>query len=231
MMVSIILPTYNEGENIIPLIEGLFANIKQSFEIIVVDDNSPDMTWKTVLDYNKKEVRVIRREERGLPAAIERGLKEIQGEIVGWMDADGSMPPSVLPEMISNLDQYDIAIGSRYIRGGKDARSLLRVVTSKIINWFAQSLLGFDIKDYDSGFIVFKKKVLQKVPFPSKGGYGDYFIEFIFRCKKVGFKIKEVPYTFEDRKKGKSKTTASLFSFFILGIGYLRRIVYLRLTA
>ena len=230
-MISIILPTYNESENITTLINALFGNIKQPLEVIVVDDDSPDMTWKIAQECKADGVKVIRRNERGLPSAIERGLKESQGDIVGWMDADMSMPPSALPEMLKNLDQYDIAIGSRYVRGGKDARSLFRVVTSRAINWFAQVLLGFDIKDYDSGFIVFKKSVLQKVSFPSKQGYGDYFIEFIFKCKKAGFKIKELPYIFQDRKKGMSKTAASFLGFFVLGFGYLKRIICIRLTA
>ncbi len=230
-MISIVLPTYNERENILSLIEALFSNIKQPLEVIVVDDDSPDKTWKIAEDYNKKGVKVIRRNERGLPSAIERGLKESQGDIVGWMDADMSMPPSILPDMLKNLDQYDIAIGSRYVPGGKDARGFFRVVTSRAINWFAGLLLGFDIKDYDSGFIVLKKDVLQKVPFPSKKGYGDYFIEFVFKCKKNGFKIKEVPYVFQDRKKGESKTAASLPGFFVLGFGYLRRIVSIRFGA
>lgn len=230
-MVSIILPTYNESENIITLIDALFGNIKQPLEVIVVDDDSPDMTWKIAQERKTGGVKVIRRNERGLPSAIERGLKESQGDIVGWMDADMSMPPSALPEMLKSLDQYDIAIGSRYVRGGKDARSFFRAATSRMINWFAQVLLGFDIKDYDSGFIVFKKNVLQRVPFPSKGGYGDYFIEFVFKCKKNGFRIKEVPYIFQDREKGASKTAASLLGFFILGFGYLKRIITIRFEA
>ena len=230
-MVSIILPTYNESENIITIIDALFGAIKQPLEVIVVDDDSPDLTWKIAQECNRGGVKVIRRNERGLSSAIKRGLKESQGDIAGWMDADMSMPPSALPEMLKSLDRYDIAIGSRYIRGGKDARSFFRAVTSRIINWFAQALLGFDIKDYDSGFIVFKKTVLQKVSFPSKQGYGDYFIEFIFKCKKAGFKIKEVPYVFQDRTKGASKTAASLLGFFILGLGYLMRIVSIRFEA
>lgn len=230
-MVSIILPTYNEGENIITLIDALFGNIKQPLEVIVVDDDSPDLTWKIAQECNRGGVKVIRRNERGLPSAIERGLKESQGDVVGWMDADMSMPPSALPEMLKSLDQYDIAIGSRYVRGGKDARSFFRVATSRIVNWFAQVLLGFDIKDYDSGFIVFKKNVLEIVPFPSKCGYGDYFIEFVFKCKKNGFRIKEVPYIFYDREKGASKTAASLLGFFVLGLGYLKRIISIRFEA
>ncbi len=227
-MVSIVLPTYNESENIVTLIDALSRNIKEPLEVIVVDDDSPDMTWRVAEEHKANGVRVIRRNERGLPSAIERGLKESKGDIVGWMDADMSMPASALPEMLKSLDQYDIAIGSRYARGGKDARGAFRVVTSRIINWFAQVMLGFDIRDYDSGFIVFKKNVLQKVPFPSKGGYGDYFIEFVFKCKKAGYKIKEIPYTFQDRKKGTSKTAASLSGFFTLGLGYLKRIVRIR---
>lgn len=229
-MVSVILPTYNESGNIMPLIEGLFRYIKEPLEVIVVDDDSPDMTWKVVEEHRKNGVKVVRRSEKGLPSAIERGIRESSGGMVGWMDADQGMPPSALPQMIANLAEYDVAIGSRYVHGGKDARSFFRVFTSRAINWFAGLLLGFDIKDYDSGFIVLKREVFDKVPFPSKEGYGDYFIDFVYRCKRAGFRIKEVPYIFEDRKIGKSKTAANLVSFLFLGAGYLKRIVAIKFS-
>lgn len=229
-MISIILPTYNEGENISRLIQELFANVKESLEVVVVDDDSPDGTWKIAEESGYEGVRVIRRVgERGLATAIARGITESRGEVVGWMDADICHPPRVLPDMIKELERFDVVIGSRYVQGGGDRRGFFRAFTSKIINWFAGLVLGFDIKDYDSGFILIKRKVLDKVGFPSSG-YGDYFIELMYRSKKVGFKIKEVPYTFTDREEGESKTAGSLIDFFILGFGYLTRIVKLRFT-
>ncbi|MBI4707929.1 MAG: polyprenol monophosphomannose synthase [Candidatus Omnitrophica bacterium] len=229
-MVSVILPTYNESEIILDLINSLLKIIKEPLEVLVIDDNSPDLTWGIVEKSHISNVRVIRRmNERGLATAIDRGIKESKGDIVGWMDADMSMPPSVIPGMLSALRDADIAIGSRYVPGGKDARGFFRALTSKIINWFAGLLLGFDIRDYDSGFIVLKKSVFSKVNFPSHG-YGDYFIEFIYKCKKAGFKVKEIPYIFTDRKLGKSKTQASLLGFFKLGSGYIKRIIAIRFS-
>lgn len=229
-MISIVLPTYNEAENAGRLIEALSENIKDSLEVLVVDDDSPDKTWKIVEEMSRTEVRVIRRiGERGLATAIARGVEEAKGDIVGWMDVDMCHPPTLLPKMVSFLGEYDAVIGSRYVKGGKDDRGPFRVLTSRIINWFAGLVLGFDIKDYDSGFILIKRKVLDTVGFPSSG-YGDYFIELMHRSKKAGFKIKEVPYVFTDREEGESKTAGNLIDFFILGCGYVTRIVKLRFT-
>lgn len=226
-MVSIILPTYNERENIAELINALYSNIKGPLEVIVVDDDSPDETWKMAGELGKSGVKVIRRRgERGLATAIARGIKEAQGDIVGWMDADMCMPPSVMPEMLGHFGEYDVVIGSRYVKGGKDARGLFRVFTSRVINTFARILLG-GVRDYDSGFILLKKSVFDEVSFPSNG-YGDYFIELMYKCRKKGFRIKEVPYIFTDREKGESKTAGNIMDFFRLGSGYLVRIVRLR---
>lgn len=227
MKVSIIIPTYNERENIIPLIDAILRFISEA-EIIVVDDDSPDQTWKAVEDYNHPNVKLIRRtKERGLATAIKAGLKESKADLVGWLDADMCMPASTLPALLRFLDEYDIAIGSRYREGARDTRGIFRVVTSRIINWFARALLGSEIKDYTSGFIVLKRYLFDKVSLPSDG-YGDYFIEFIYKCKRAGFKIKEVSYTFSERKDGESKTVPNIFAFFKLGFGYILRIIHLR---
>jgi len=229
--ISIILPTYNEKENIVRLIEELCRNIKNPLEVVVVDDDSPDLTWKVAEEMNNPQVNVIRRKDvRGLATAIERGIKDAKGEIVGWMDADMCMPPSLIPEMVKFMDDYDLVIGSRYIGGGKDNRGFFRVVTSRIINFYAGLLLGFDIKDYDSGFILMKKKIFEKVAFPS-GGYGDYFIELVYKCKKSGCRLKEVPYIFKDREKGVSKTAGNVIGFLRLGLGYIFRITRLRFSS
>ena len=229
-MVSIILPTYNESENITDLVNALYASVKDPLEVVVVDDDSPDMTWKIAEEMGNPGVRVVRRQGvRGLATAIEAGIKESRGDVVGWMDADMCMPPALLPAMLESLGGHDIAIGSRYARGGRDARGFFRVATSRVINTFAALLLGPDVKDYDSGFIVMKKNVFNKVPFPSSG-YGDYFIELIYRCKKAGFRIKELPYVFTDREKGESKTAPHLLEFFKLGWGYIARIIRLRIS-
>ena len=164
--ISIILATYNEKENILDTIHGVLEHIQDPLEIIVVDDNSPDETWRIASAINDPRIKVLRRvATRGLASAINRGIFELRGTIVCWMDADMSMPPSMLPAMIKKLNEYDIVIGSRYIAGGVDDRARIRVWSSWLINHFASLVLGYGIKDYDSGFIALRRNVL--IVFPS----------------------------------------------------------------
>ncbi|MFA6222590.1 MAG: glycosyltransferase [Desulfomonilaceae bacterium] len=227
--VSIVLATYNERENILDTISSIFEHVKDSVEVIVVDDDSSDMTWKLVEEHNDPRVKLIRRvETRGLASAFNRGIIESRGEIVGWMDADMCMPPSLLPEMIKKLDEYDIVVGSRYAPGGIDDRALLRVASSRLINGLATKVLGFGIKDYDSGFVVLKRSVFDKVSIIPTG-YGAYFMEFIYTCRKKGLTVYELPYVFRDRAKGVSKSAPSILKFFRTGMQYVSRIFTARL--
>jgi dolichol-phosphate mannosyltransferase len=227
--VSIVLATYNERENILDTLESIFHNVKDSVEVIVVDDDSSDMTWQLVEELNDPRVKLIRRvETRGLASAFNRGVIESRGEIVGWMDADMCMPPSLLPEMISKLDEYDIVVGSRYAPGGIDDRAFLRVASSRLINGLASMVLGYGIKDYDSGFVVLKRSVFDKVSIIPTG-YGAYFMEFLYTCRKKGLTVYEIPYVFRDRAKGISKSAPSILKFFRTGMQYVMRIFTARL--
>jgi dolichol-phosphate mannosyltransferase len=227
--VSVIFPTYNEAENIIPLIQRTQqALVNYSKEIIVVDDNSPDDTWKIAEDLDSSDVKVIRRlEDRGLVKSISNGIKEAKGKYVVWMDADQSMPPELIPRMLQKFDHYDIVVGSRYAKGGKDKRPLLRVVSSRFINVVTNIILNFKVLDYDSGFIIAKKEVLEKITL-SDSAYGEYCIEFLYAAGKKGYKIKEVGYPFVNRMAGQSKTADTLSGLFKYGMLYLKRIVELR---
>jgi dolichol-phosphate mannosyltransferase len=227
--VSIVLATYNERENILDTIRNIFEYVKDPTEVIVVDDDSEDETWKLVENLRDPRVVLIRRvDTRGLASAFNRGIIESRGEIVGWMDADMCMPPSMLPDMIKKLDEYDIVVGSRYAPGGQDDRAFLRVVSSRLINGLAQLALGFGIKDYDSGFVVLRRSVFNKVSIIPTG-YGAYFMEFIYTCRKKGLTVFEMPYVFRDRAKGISKSAPSLFRFFKTGMQYVIRIFTARL--
>lgn len=226
--VSIVLPTYNEREHIASLIADLYKKIDAPLEVIVVDDASPDGTADVVDSLNYPTLRVIRRKARGLAAAFHRGILEARGDIIGWMDADATMPPEVMNQLIAQLDEYHIAIGSRYAEGGSDNRHPFRVYASRAINWLARSVLGGKIGDYDSGFIAIRREVFDYVtliPF----GYGDYFIEFLYDAQRVRLKIKEVGYAFRDRTVGISKSAPSLFRFLLTGLRYVLRIFSLRL--
>jgi len=227
--VSIVLATYNERENILDTVQSIFEHVKEPTEVIVVDDDSADKTWQLVEELNDPRVKLIRRvDTRGLASAFNRGIIESRGAVVGWMDADMCMPPSLLPEMIAKLDEYDIVVGSRYAPGGVDDRAPLRVVSSKLINGLAGLVLGYGIKDYDSGFVVLKRSVFDKVSIIPTG-YGAYFMEFLYTCCKKGLTVYEVPYVFRDRAKGISKSAPSILRFFKTGMQYVTRIFIARL--
>ncbi len=228
-MISIILATYNERENILDTIASIFQHLGDDVEIIVVDDDSPDETWKLVEKLDDDRVVIIRRvATRGLASAFNRGIIESRGQIVGWMDADMCMPPALLPAMIRTLDEHDLCIGSRYAPGGSDNRTRLRVLCSRLINGLARLVLGYGIRDYDSGFVVLRRTVFDKVSvIPT--GYGAYFMEFVFTVRRKGLRVCEVPYAFTDRKKGQSKSAPNVFRFLLTGVGYVIRIFAARL--
>ncbi len=224
VLVSIILATYNEKENIIDTILAVFEHVRAPVEIIVVDDDSPDETWRLVAELGDPRVTIIRRvDTKGLASAFNRGIIESRGEIVGWMDADMCMPPRLLPAMIDHLRDYDIVVGSRYAPGGVDDRTPLRVLASRLINGLATFVLGYGIRDYDSGFVVLHRAVFNKVSLIPTG-YGAYFMEFLYVARRKGLTVYEMPYHFTDRAKGISKSAPDIVSFFKTGLGYVYRI-------
>ena len=173
-------------------------------------------------------MKVIRRmKTRGLASAINRGIIESRGAYIGWMDADMCHPPTLLPVMLAALNGCDVVIGSRYVQGGRDDRASSRVLTSRLINRLASLVLGYGILDYDSGFILMHRGVLDAVSL-TPTGYGAYFIEFIYDCCRKGLKVIELPYTFTERVKGVSKSNTNLFQFGIAGLGYIMRIIKTR---
>jgi dolichol-phosphate mannosyltransferase len=228
-LISIILATYNERENIQDTIRGVLVHVPGDVEVIVVDDDSPDQTWRLAAALGDDRVKVIRRvATRGLASAFNRGIIESRGDVVGWMDADMSMPPALLPEMIRQLRTFDVVIGSRYADGGRDDRHWLRVLASRCINRLAGFVLGFGIRDYDSGFVVVRRSVFDSVSIIPTG-YGAYFMEFLHACRRKGLTVAEVPYTFRDRSRGVSKSIPSIWRFLWTGFGYVTRILVARL--
>jgi dolichol-phosphate mannosyltransferase len=228
-LVSIILATYNESENIKEMIEAVLTNVRDPVEVVVVDDDSPDLTWKIAGDMGDPRVKVIRRvRTRGLASAVNRGLIESRGDIIGWMDADLGMPAELLPSMIERTKEADVVIGSRYVEGGQDARPPIRVITSRMVNAMALLVLGYGIRDYDSGFIVMRRSVLDSVTL-TPTGYGSYFIEFVYACCRKGLSVVEVPYTFRDRTRGSSKSAVGPLQFLVAGAAYGLRILSTRI--
>lgn len=227
-MLSVIMPTYNEAGNLPELINRTAATLKKDFEIIVVDDNSPDGTKEVVKEMQKERSwlrLIVREEERGLSSAIQRGIKEAKGEIVSWLDCGLDMPPEKILEMLKLIPEYDIVVGSTFLKGAKDGRQSVTSVFSLAINLLCQFLLDKEITDFTSGFLVAQKKAVKRAVFD--GTHGTYFIGLLYRAKKSGLKIKEIPYVLEPRRYGQSKIH-NPWLYFKTGLVYLKTIFTLR---
>lgn len=228
--VSVVLPTYNECDNIADLIAAINRELPDP-EVVVVDDDSPDGTWQIVqrLAALTPSVCLIRRVgERGLTSAIQRGINESHGYVVFWMDCDFSMPPRTMPVLLTEIERgADVAIGSRYANRGKDARGeWMPIALSAAINLFARLLLGGPVRDYTTGFVAARRTVLEQIKL--RGEYGEYCIDFLARARRKGFRIVEVAYVCQPREFGKSKTASSFAGFIRRGWKYVLTI--LRLT-
>jgi len=230
--ITVILPTYNERDNIGPLIQRALAALNgYQVEILVVDDDSPDGTWQVVTALVERDprLRLIRRTgERGLTSAIATGINQSQGAWVGWMDGDLSMPPEDLPRLVSALaDGADMAVGSRYIPGGRDVgHAWVGRAFSRTINLAASLLLDRYIKDYTSGFILARRPVFDRVQL--RGDYGEYCIDMLYRALRAGYSVVEVPYHYMPRQSGQSKTATTPWGYVTRGWNYVITIVRLR---
>jgi dolichol-phosphate mannosyltransferase len=230
--VSVIVPTYNERENISPLIAETLAHVPDA-EIIVVDDDSPDGTSEEVERRWGRDhrVRLIRRVgERGLPSALAAGIAAARGQKIAWLDADFNMEPAFLPVLFGALDEVDLAVASRYVPSGEDGRvSRLRVFGSIAANIVARRLLGAAVRDYTSGLMAVRREVCASVPLRPHYRHGDYCIDFLFRAHRAGLRIREIPFRCADRRVGETKTAATVREFLVLGAVYLGTILKLRL--
>lgn len=231
-LVSIILPTYNENENIIPLIKEIKLQVSDRKQIIVVDDNSPDGTSQTVINYlikshDREVILETRKKDRGLTRSISRGIELARGEVIIWLDCDFSHPPEVIKLLLAKIMAgFDIAVASRYIPGGQ-AKSIKKndkdiktsVIFSSVINRLATLLLSSKFNDWTSGFVAARRSVFDKITL--RGDYGEYFIDFIYRAIGQKKKIIEVPFSSPPRKYGYSKTGQSLMSIMRRGRKYI----------
>jgi len=212
--VSIIIPTYNESENIIKILRSIEEILPKSIrtQAIVVDDNSPDGTGKLVEDYLKNvkkmadhTIEIIHRKTKdNLSSAIFKGIQQAKGDTIVVMDSDFSHPPQIIVKLIESIKkyQYDIVIASRYIHGGKiQGWPLKRKIMSKFATLIAKKGLGIDIKDPMSGFFAFKRNIIKELNIDAIGY--KFLLEILVKTKNVN--IKEIPYTFQNRELGSSK--------------------------
>jgi len=228
-LVCTVLPTYNERDNIGPLIRRLLDANAAPHKVLVVDDNSPDGTWQVVeamAAENPERVVLVRRlNESGLTSALQRGIDEaidVHGAtVVTWMDCDLSMPPEDVPRLVDAVrGGADLAVGSRWIPGGADvAHGLMARTLSWIINHYAMALLGREVHDYTSGFIAGRAEVFRQIHL--RGDYGEYCIDLLGRAQQQGFNVVEVPYICVPRTAGDSKTGANLLDYLVKGRKYV----------
>jgi dolichol-phosphate mannosyltransferase len=226
MLVSVIIPTYNERQNIIALIKQISNTLNKrslEFEIIIVDDNSPDDTYHQIKNNYPHDRRIRpynRKSDRGLATAIMLGITKARGSVIIGMDADFNHPPSLIPKLIRALDQADFIVASRFIKGGS-MKEPIRYYLTYIFNLFLKNVLGFPVLDNLSGFYAVKRKLLLKLPLGDiYQGYGEYHLRLLKSIQNHHLKIVQIPVIYGQRKFGQSKSLLLILFFRYLKVAF-----------
>lgn len=214
--VLVVVPTYNEAENIADLLRAVTAN--EDVDVLVVDDSSPDLTGRLVEEIASSEPRVhllTRPLKSGLGRAYVAGFNwglERSYQRFMEMDADFSHDPAAIGALVAATERCDLAIGSRYVRGGGvEGWPRRRYLLSRSANLYASALLGVPVRDSTSGFRCFTRRVLEAIGLGRIDSDGYAFqVEMAYRAHQLGFSIEEVPITFVERRAGKSKMSPAI---------------------
>ncbi|HRG59265.1 MAG TPA: polyprenol monophosphomannose synthase [Bacteroidia bacterium] len=228
----VIIPTYNEKENIERMVRKVFS-LPEAFNLLIVDDGSPDGTAQIVKNLQKEfgtKLHLLERKGKlGLGTAYIAGFKyaiENKFDYIFEMDCDFSHNPDDLVHLFNacNTGGADLAIGSRYVKGGKVVNwPIDRILMSYFASLYVRMILWINIHDTTAGFKCYKRKVLETINLDAIKFIGYAFqIEMKYKVKKAGFKIKEVPITFTDRTAGESKMSKGIFKEAILGVIQMR---------
>ena len=226
---SVILPTYNEKNNIILLVNKIIKvlNKYHKKEIIIVDDSSPDNTYKVAKDKFKKKkfVKVfLRKKEFSLAKSIGYGIKKSKGKLIIVMDTDMTHNPSLIKKLISNSKKFNLVSGSRFIKGGS-MYNLFHYSCSLIFNFFLATLLKTNMKDNLGGYYCVSRKALKKINFNKIFyGYGEYYFRLLFYLGKKNISMYEIQSHYQKRNSGESKS-----NFFLLLFKYFLQAIILRL--
>ena len=227
--ILIIIPTYNELENLPKLIPEVLSK-NENIDILIVDDNSPDGTADFVQDEAKKNSRIklIKREKKmGLGTAYIAGFKfalQNNYDYIFEMDADFSHNPKMIPKFLKEIKKYDLVLGSRYKEGVNVANwPMSRLMLSMFANIYSRVITGLPVHDATGGYKCFRKEVLEAINLDGVKSNGYAFqIEMTFKAWKKGFKIKELSIIFIDRVKGKSKMSRKIVREAIVMVWKLR---------
>lgn len=218
MKTVIIIPTYNEFENLRPLLDAIFSYAPGT-DILIIDDNSPDGTGQLADELHEQDPRVHvlhRAGKLGLGTAYIAGFKyaiEQHYDAAFEMDADFSHDPRYLPDFLAAIENADLVIGSRYVSGGDTPNwSLLRRFISGGGNTFARFMLDIPIHDCTAGYRCYRREVLERINLDGIQAQGYAFqVELVYRVIRQNFKIVEIPIIFMDRRVGKSKMSRKIF--------------------
>jgi dolichol-phosphate mannosyltransferase len=219
MHIIVVLPTYNEAENLPKLVSALLS-LPLDLAVLVVDDHSPDGTGAIADElsnhHHAKVFALHRPGKMGLRSAYIQGFQkafELGADAVVQMDADFSHDPAVLTEMAHRITAYDVVIGSRYVNGGSlDERwPLWRKYLSAFGNFYARTILAFPLRDVTTGYRMWRREVLQNMPLERIRSNGYIFmVEMAYVAYLMGFKVVETPIYFADRRWGKSKMSLKI---------------------
>lgn len=215
MKIFQVIPTYNEAQNLAVVIPALFDLNLPEFQILIVDDNSPDGTGnvaeKLAGDYPGKLTVVHRAGKEGLGKAYIQGFRmalDMGADVIGMMDADLSHPPQKLPILLAALGEADVVVGSRYIEGGSVDMDwpFWRKALSWFGNAYARTILNLPIRDATGGYRLWRRSAMEAIPFEESRSNGYVFIvELAYLAKLAGLRFKEVPIYFAERSYGTSK--------------------------
>ncbi|MGA0733826.1 MAG: polyprenol monophosphomannose synthase [Candidatus Nanopelagicales bacterium] len=229
----IIIPTYQESENIISILERVQAANPEA-NVLVVDDSSPDGTGQIVerLMKSNPKIRLLTNSVKGgLGKAYVKGFKwglSKDFDIFVEMDADGSHAPEQLPSILKNLDECDVSLGSRWVPGGRiENWPISRQILSKGGNLYTRLMLGFKVKDATGGYRAYKRKVLETIDLDSIESQGYCFqVDMVRRSLAFGFKVCETPIVFTEREAGNSKMSRQIVieAFTRIGFWGLKRV-------
>jgi dolichol-phosphate mannosyltransferase len=227
----LVVPTYDEAENIEPLVEAALANLPEPRTVLVVDDASPDGTGEIAdrIAAARGEVRVLHRAAKeGLGPAYVEGFREALAggaERVCQMDADFSHDAADLPRLLAALEHADLALGSRYTPGGGvEQWGPTRRLISRGGSAYARFLLGVSVSDLTGGFKAFRREVLEAIELETIASLGYAFqVETTYRAIKAGFRVVEVPILFHDRRVGDSKMSGRIVIEAALRVPAMRR--------
>ncbi len=215
------MPTYNEAENLPEMAEAIKGLNVSGLQLLVVDDNSPDSTGEIADELARKHpdffAGVMHRPGKmGLGTAYIAGFKrclQLGADYIIQMDADFSHPPTMLPVLLDTIKDYDVVVGSRYVKGGRLGATwgLKRRLLSWTGNSYARFITGVPLRDVTGGFRCYRRRVLEGIDLDAVKSNGFAFqVEIAYACHKNGYSLKEVPIEFNDRAHGQSKMSMNI---------------------